>query len=143
MSAFNDYCIVCDKICSTQSVYCSEDCRITDLSTHYEFENVPALISPALQPRCDSIATTLSCASANEETEDDEEFGHIEYMIRSPMLLTPTANEKIAGLSLDATPRSTDQSESEEAELSDNEDHCANLLATSSNNYKKWLQSHS
>lgn len=30
MSAFHDYCIVCEKLCDDGSVYCCEECRLLD-----------------------------------------------------------------------------------------------------------------
>lgn len=51
--AFNSYCITCDQLCSQNSVYCSDSCRVNDehqsatiLRTYSD--NV---VSPLLTPR--------------------------------------------------------------------------------------------
>jgi len=70
MSAFEDFCIVCDKQCAPNSVYCSEECRRLDeeqslspslsacnaMNQYYgEGNSTPALIpkvtSPLLTPQ--------------------------------------------------------------------------------------------
>ncbi|OWB80914.1 hypothetical protein B5S32_g5240 [[Candida] boidinii] len=70
MSAFEDYCIVCEKICPSDSVYCSNGCKLSDqqattsptlsscsVHTHnnnnnnIQFNNGPQLISPLLTPQ--------------------------------------------------------------------------------------------
>lgn len=165
MLAFNDYCFVCGKMCNTSSVYCSEECKVQDANTQFEFEfnNVPALISPVLQPRGDTIVSTLgngnisgngsATAYTETEVEEDDEYKHSEYLIKSPLLLAPTTGvkdqEKIAGLTLDEmTPRTEHELDMDEVAATpltelEKKQKLANLLATSSNNYKKWLQSHS
>lgn len=138
MSAFNDYCIVCDKICTQNSVYCSDECQLKDGHSHFNFNNAPQLISPVLEPRSNSIASALTSSSNStietDEIEDDaeDEHKHQEYLIKSPLLLTSNVKEhSIAGLSLnDAIPR-------EQTTILDQ--HHVDLLAASSNNYKKWL----
>lgn len=144
MSAFNDYCIVCEKLCTDASAYCSEECRVQDTHSHFSMDlhNVPQLISPMLQPRADSLTGALqqhphshgASTVQSDDDEDSEPSKHQEYLIKSPMLLSSTLkNEEnsIAGLSLnDCTPRESDK------EL---DQHHAELLAASSNYYKKWL----
>lgn len=128
MSAFNDYCLVCEKICTGRSVYCSDECKNQDTQSHFEFSNAPQLISPVLQPRQDSIASLLE---SDEEVE--EEQTHQDYLIRSPMLLSSTLKNEhtIAGLSLDNVP-----TEPSPKEL---EPQLTGSLAASSNYYRKWL----
>lgn len=45
MSAFNDFCIVCDQICQSNSVYCSDNCKLIDMesSSHYDYTNTSTL----------------------------------------------------------------------------------------------------
>lgn len=84
MSAFNDYCIVCEQLCS--STYCSDSCKEKDTQSKFTFNNVPQLISPVLQP-----------ARQNSITELIDK----EYLIKSPLLLSSNVKSEIAGLSLD------------------------------------------
>ncbi|CCH45719.1 hypothetical protein BN7_5304 [Wickerhamomyces ciferrii] len=141
MSAFNDYCIVCDKICTHSSVYCSDECQFKDGNSHFDFNNAPQLISPVLEPRSNSIASTLTSSSSStietdeieSELEDDQQYQHKhqEYLIKSPLLLSSNTKDSIAGLSLnDAIPREGN---------TNLDQHHIELLAASSTNYKKWL----
>lgn len=129
MSAFNDYCIVCEKLCASQSAYCSEECKLKDNKSHFNFNNVPQLISPALQPRTDSQQQPIE---TDEEIDLENKKIKHDYLIKSPLLLSSSVKEQqpIAGLNLnDFIPR-------EDSSL---DQHHAQLLAVSSNNYKKWL----
>ncbi|KAF6011033.1 hypothetical protein HII12_002626 [Brettanomyces bruxellensis] len=84
MSAFEDFCIVCDKQCAPNSVYCSEECRRLDeeqsfspslsacnsINQYYgEDSATPALIpkvtSPLLTPQFLPRSTISYCASQN------------------------------------------------------------------------------
>lgn len=103
MSAFNDYCIVCEKLCSNHSVYCSDECKLHDNDSHFNFDNAPQLISPVLQPRANSIVSLSHIDSTidNYEEGDDIRIKH-DYLINSPLLLSSTVKDHgIAGLSLD------------------------------------------
>jgi len=142
MSAFNDYCIVCDKICTNHSVYCSDECQLKDGNSHYDFNNAPQLISPVLEPRSNSIASTLTSSSSSTiecdeiESEVEDDHKHHEYLIKSPLLLSSNVKEhSIAGLNLnDGAAAIPKQSSSIMLDQ-----HHADLLAVSSTNYKKWL----
>ena len=151
MSAFNDYCIVCEKICTNHAVYCSDECKLRDTRSHFQFNNnVPQLISPVLQPRQDSIASMME----DDGDESDEHPSH-EYLIKSPLLLSSTLKneQSIAGLSLDNVPRESTStppasSSASIASSSSRNDPPASCpkssshdssLAASSNYYKKWL----
>ncbi|KAK6457713.1 uncharacterized protein RJT20DRAFT_125542 [Scheffersomyces xylosifermentans] len=61
--AFNNYCLTCDKLCSQNSIYCSEECKTVDefnstniLSQHNEQQSnsivssTEELVSPLLTP---------------------------------------------------------------------------------------------
>ncbi|CDR44573.1 CYFA0S15e00188g1_1 [Cyberlindnera fabianii] len=133
MSAFDDYCIVCEKLCTGASAYCSEECKLQDTHTHFTINNAPQLISPMLQPRQDSIVSTLQQSTDQSDEEEEEEIKQQEYLIKSPMLLSSTLKNEnsIAGLDLDdCVPRETGK------EL---DQHHTDLLAASSNYYRKWL----
>ncbi|KAH3680419.1 hypothetical protein WICMUC_000350 [Wickerhamomyces mucosus] len=158
MSAFNDYCIVCEKLCSLTSVYCSNECKLKDNDSHFDFDsNIPELISPVLQPRKDSIISTIDITRAqqNHSTVDQNKKSIVqEYLIKSPLLLTSSIKDQpIIGLSLDnyisleetsqkilpqmiSKSPLTNQIPNKGNTLDD--EHAAQLAA-SSNNYKKWL----
>ena len=142
-AAFNDYCIVCEKLCPPNSVYCCEECKQKDQHAHFHFANAPQLISPALQPRSDSIASALSSSSStksdgeeksqeedNDDEDDEFDTSHKhDYLIKSPLLLSSCVKEQpITGLNLN-----------ELSQTETREQQSAQLLSTSSNNYKKWL----
>ncbi|ABN65412.1 predicted protein [Scheffersomyces stipitis CBS 6054] len=62
--AFNNYCLTCDKLCSQNSIYCSDECRAVDefnssniiaQNTQHELERTSVssneeLVSPLLTP---------------------------------------------------------------------------------------------
>ncbi|GME75025.1 unnamed protein product [Ambrosiozyma monospora] len=75
MSAFNDYCLVCEKICSPNEIYCCDECRQLDQNpdfnsptlsscsnesingaiytphSHNSDAGIPGIISPLLTPQ--------------------------------------------------------------------------------------------
>lgn len=124
MSAFNDYCLVCDQLISdttTDRLYCSEACKLNDTtcSNHTRLAATPESL----------IATPTLCPvdRASEESEldfdddEDEELFELDYSPTCPIMMsTPRTfeNEKVDYFSFN-----------KELLL----DH------TAENNYKLWL----
>ncbi|KAH3688185.1 hypothetical protein WICPIJ_000827 [Wickerhamomyces pijperi] len=164
MSAFNDYCIVCEKLCSSHSVYCSDVCKLKDNDSHFNFHNAPQLISPVLQPRADSYVSQIDAKVENEnEEEEEEEDDDIpvvhDYLIKSPLLLSSNIKDHgIAGLSLDndilntqsknipinnknknQPNRNSVMQNSAGNKLNQQSQPASSDILASSSNYKKWL----
>ncbi|KAK9480691.1 hypothetical protein V1514DRAFT_325144 [Lipomyces japonicus] len=51
-----DYCFVCDKVCPSGSIYCSEHCKLEDLKRSQSPSPSPSA-SPTLLPMYSSYAT--------------------------------------------------------------------------------------
>ncbi|KAG7930264.1 uncharacterized protein OGAPODRAFT_91678 [Ogataea polymorpha] len=159
MSAFNDYCLVCEKICTSNSVYCSEECRVVDqqqtasptLSTCHSvqsaqtsnFNSIPTIISPVLAPQYNYVPICKNTSSLLKSPP----FKDLSY--ESPMLasicgqndldsnrLDLNATKSTAPLNVNEIPRSQ-MYRSAAQNVSD-------LLSSSpaSENYKKWLSTH-
>lgn len=139
MSAFNDFCIVCDKLCSSNSTaYCSNECKQKDEASHYNFKNVPQLISPVLKPRNASTTTIDSTLDSLENNNNNDNHRNTNpndinsnaYLIKSPLLLSTNVKDNIIGLNLnDSIPR----------HISHPVENENDFIAASSINYKKWL----
>ncbi|KAG7885191.1 hypothetical protein KL938_001448 [Ogataea parapolymorpha] len=159
MSAFNDYCLVCEKICTSNSVYCSEECRVADqqqtasptLSTcssvqsaqTSNFNSIPTIISPVLAPQYNYVPVFKNTSSLLKSPP----FKDLSY--ESPMLasisvqndldsnrLDLNATKSTAPLNVSQIPRSQ-MFRSTAQNVSD-------LLSSTpaSENYKKWLSTH-
>lgn len=116
MSAFNDYCIVCDQLCSSNSVYCSESCKLTDqLSTLNIDASSPSTevpqsyLSPLLQPTLQYQSPLLS-STVDSTLDLDQDCLTLSY---------ETVN----------CPKGKSQS------------YISDYLSTTTINYKKWLHS--
>ncbi|GMG35773.1 unnamed protein product [Ambrosiozyma monospora] len=62
MSAFNDYCLVCEKICSSNQIYCCDECRQLDQNPDF---SSPTLSSCSNESINGAIYTTHSHCSAS------------------------------------------------------------------------------
>ncbi|SCW04397.1 LAFE_0H12618g1_1 [Lachancea fermentati] len=80
MSAFNDYCIVCDRLIEgSEKLYCSASCRINDTRTGRRRSEVESLIStPQLCPL--DLDT--------DETDSEEEPFELDYSTTVPTRLS-------------------------------------------------------
>ncbi|ODV86097.1 hypothetical protein CANARDRAFT_28136 [[Candida] arabinofermentans NRRL YB-2248] len=105
MSPFNDYCLVCEKICPSDSVYCSESCKLMDqqhttsptlsacssLQSHsynqvqqQQSQQQQNIISPLLTPRYQSINSYKPSINSNLQLLKSPQFKDLSY--ESPML---------------------------------------------------------
>lgn len=71
--AFNDYCIACDKLCSQNSIYCSDECKAIDEKQSMTIldscaEESEELVSPMLTPSLYQHYNSESAAHNGEIT---------------------------------------------------------------------------
>lgn len=70
--AFDNYCINCEKLCTTNSIYCSEECKTVDekntqnLNTQY----FTSSHSPLLSPNYQNYNYNYSYSAENEDVDD-------------------------------------------------------------------------
>lgn len=139
MAAFEDFCIVCDKQCSPNNVYCSDECRRRDEEKSYSptlsvcssmnhSYNGNAVVSPLLTPQAQS-----------KTVPSNQEWG-LSY--ESPMLSGSKGPGDLDSNKLDLndtlhshqeSPRTTSSMPSNVADMLDN---------CTSENYRRWLSIH-
>lgn len=134
--AFNNYCLSCDKLCSHNMVYCSEECKMADEQQSIfrdQFQNNTAnqnsseqqLVSPLLTP---SLQHYNNYVLSNQQ------------LIDSPLLLP------VSGYSynnLDFNEKENDDLDSTRLDLNYSVHSSNNTLSerlpSTSHNYRKWL----
>ncbi|KAG7692127.1 hypothetical protein KL930_001511 [Ogataea haglerorum] len=159
MSAFNDYCLVCEKICTSNSVYCSEECRVADqqqtasptLSTcssvqsaqTSNFNSIPTIISPVLAPQYNYVPV-LKNTSSLLKSPPVKDLSYESPLLASISVqndldsnrLDLNATRSIAPLNVSEIPRSQICRTTAQ--------NVSDLLSSTpaSENYKKWLSNH-
>lgn len=113
--AFDNYCINCERMCSTNSIYCSDACKQTDeQNTHNFNSNVLQINSPLLSPNYNY---------------NQSDFNNYNY----------TYNYNYNGTNDDTKLYNPlDSIDELNLNYSLNESNTSNIVSTSKN-YKKWL----
>ncbi|ODV97423.1 hypothetical protein PACTADRAFT_32889 [Pachysolen tannophilus NRRL Y-2460] len=149
MPAFNDYCIVCDKLCLQNSVYCSDSCRLHDQTS----SNTSPMLS-AKNPYC----YTSPLLKGREEVENENNNGMHLLHYDSPIL--PTSHGSNCELDNDyltlsygsgnttntnSNKKNTNTTSTSTARNyllhNTKSDLISDYLSSTSLNYKKWLNS--
>ncbi|VEU23786.1 DEKNAAC105037 [Brettanomyces naardenensis] len=84
MSAFEDFCIVCDKQCAPNSVYCSEECRKLDEAQSYS----PTLSVCSSLNHCYNVNSASNASTVNNNNSGSTTTPALLPNVLSP-LLTP------------------------------------------------------
>ncbi|KAH3671609.1 hypothetical protein OGAPHI_000312 [Ogataea philodendri] len=156
MSAFNDYCLVCEKICANNSVYCSEECKVADqqvtasptLSScssvqsapSQNFNSIPTIISPILTPQYNYVPVARNTASLVKSPAAKD----LSY--ESPMLSSVSFHNDLDSnrLDLNATkPSATTNVYEPRTQVNRfSAQNVSDLLTPASENYRRWLSFH-
>ncbi|RCK54365.1 hypothetical protein Cantr_03688 [Candida viswanathii] len=109
--AFNNYCIHCDKICPTSSIYCSDECKsiehsqnsisntttTTTTTSNLQQSQVSPLLTPMLyiqqqqlqaqqaQQQLYQVNSPLQLSNDSEELHDDDDLNYFDlnYSVQS------------------------------------------------------------
>ncbi|KAK6205349.1 uncharacterized protein RJT21DRAFT_111874 [Scheffersomyces amazonensis] len=143
--AFNNYCLTCDKLCSQNSIYCSEECKSIDeynavniISQHQQGQEVQTmknhhrnisqstiasdnLVSPLLTP-------SLYQHSSNSYLDINS----------SPLLLTNSAKVQ-PSKDLDYFDLNYSVNSKTNYTLSSSNSDIMSTVPSTSHNYRKWL----
>ncbi|KAI3405769.2 hypothetical protein KGF56_001376 [Candida oxycetoniae] len=84
--AFNNYCIHCDKLCPTNSVYCSEECKMIEYQSSLDSATTNANTTGTTSSLTSS--TTSSASSVRLSNPSTSDLSQTSSELVSP-LLTP------------------------------------------------------
>lgn len=124
--AFNNYCIACDKLCSHNSIYCSEECKNIDenQSSH--------LLEPQHQQSEEELVSPLLTPNLYQHYNN---YTPLNYESASPLLLLKSEDDK----DFDYYNFDLNYSVSEIEGLQNQSSNIAGHLPSTSHNYRKWL----
>ena len=148
--AFNNYCIHCDKICSTSSIYCSDECK----SMEYNQNNMINSSTSTTQTTTTTNATTSQSTTNNSNLQQSQVSPLLTPMlyIQQQQLQTQQAQQQLYQVNspLHFTNTSSNQFNEDDDELNyfdlnysvqSNINYTNNndLINSTSHNYRKWL----
>lgn len=149
MSAFEDYCIVCDKQCAPNSVYCSEKCRHIDeersASTtrrcSYNTNRSSSLTTPALVPK--GLSPLLTPQFMPDPTPSnayllDSQNLDKRLSYESPILACSSCRDSVNDLDANKLDLNASDSSYYTREISS----AGVMKGCASENYRKWLSTH-
>ena len=135
--AFNNYCIHCDKICSTSSIYCSDECKSmeynqnnminssTSQSTTNNSNLQQSQVSPLLTPMLYIQQQQLQAQQAQQQL----------YQVNSPLHFTNTSSSQFNEDDDELNYFDLNYSVQSNINYTNNND----LINSTSHNYRKWL----
>ncbi|KAK9471664.1 uncharacterized protein V1510DRAFT_182630 [Dipodascopsis tothii] len=82
----HDYCAVCDKICESDSMYCSEDCRITELLSLQPTAGSHRGSTVSDMPSLSSSMNSLPISPFLRPQDEDEDPLDLEFSYTPPTL---------------------------------------------------------
>ncbi|KAI5963311.1 uncharacterized protein KGF55_003103 [Candida pseudojiufengensis] len=154
--AFNNYCIQCDQLCPTNSVYCSETCKNQEIqSSILELKKQKESISY----NHNHSSTSTSESSTNSSTElvsplltpalylqqQQQLYNNSQLSISSPLLLSQSNEDEDFSSSNDLNYFDLNYSINSNINYTTNNDQTSNknsneeLINSTSHNYRKWL----
>lgn len=90
MSAFNDYCLVCENLVNNCSAYCSDTCRQADqmnqyhhLSMVHESPLLSATTSAANAPHYFHIASSVAPATPRTSYDSEDDLMHDDFNLNA------------------------------------------------------------
>ncbi|KAI5951453.1 hypothetical protein KGF54_004527 [Candida jiufengensis] len=162
--AFNNYCIQCDQLCPTNSVYCSENCKNKEIQSSIQELKKQRDLSYSSNPynkyqhnHTHSSVSSESSTSSNSSTElvsplltpalylqqQQQLFNNSQLSISSPLLLSQsdelTEESDLNYFDLNYSINSNINYTTTNTKTSSNNNNNEELINSTSHNYRKWL----
>lgn len=149
--AFNNYCIACDKLCSTNSIYCSDECKLNDenhshtsdhhdeIISHTNTTDETDMVSPLLTPSLYHHTHTQNNINNNMNNSNNNNLND------SPLLLSSKydvndVNYFDLNYSINQYINNSNYNSNLNSNLSSNSNsNLLDHLPSTSHNYRKWL----